>query len=151
MNGRVATTAVVFAAVVGIFGLGACSAAEYRALVAGECLPADADVVGRREPDPPRVPCGSLHRYEVFFVGPLDGPDDYPGEEELDRLATRLCLEQFEPSLGLQPENAPDGLELLRLQPSEDSWSEGDREIECIAALPEDMAGSLGEGRGAIG
>ncbi len=56
-----------------------------------------AQVIGRREADPPRVPCGVAHRYEVFWVGPLDG-DRYPGEAALDALAARIDTLTASPS-----------------------------------------------------
>jgi hypothetical protein len=52
-----ASIAVVLAGAAALPLMG-CGADEYRSLVAGECLPADAQVIGRREADPPRVPCG---------------------------------------------------------------------------------------------
>lgn len=140
-----ASIAVVLAGAAALPLMG-CGADEYRSLVAGECLPADAQVIGRREADPPRVPCGVAHRYEVFWVGPLDGDDRYPGEAALDALAARTCAQRFTPVVGIEVDAIPDGTQLLRLQPSEESWNDGDRDVECIVAFEADRSGRLGEG-----
>ena len=127
--------------------------AEHREVRPGIRPQSGFGIVAEREPEArheirltaARVRPRVAHRYEVFWVGPLDG-DRYPGEAALDALAARTCAQRFTPVVGIEIDAIPDGTQLLRLQPSEESWNDGDRDVECIVAFEADRAGRLGEG-----
>ncbi len=140
---RVAAVAAL--GVVGVAVLGGCGKTPYRAMEVGECLPASAEVVGRREPDPPRVPCGSAHRYEVYAVEQLGLSGAWPGTDEVDTAARELCYDRFERGTGHDPLTLPDGVMVLTIGPTEDGWDDGDRAVECLVSLPEDQEGRFAQ------
>ncbi|GIF58398.1 septum formation family protein [Asanoa iriomotensis] len=81
----------------------------------------------------PVLPCEQPHEGEVFAIVELPaGP--YPGEEALGRQAQQECLQRFET---YAPSSvADDKVELFYLQPSQLSWSAGDRGVTCVATDP---------------
>lgn len=115
-----------------------CGRPPYRALEVGQCLPAGAKVVGEREPDPPRVPCSAAHRYEVYAVDELRRSGEWPGAEWVDDAAREQCYDAFEDGVGIDPLDLPDGVLVLTIGPTEDSWEKGDRSVECLVQLPEE-------------
>lgn len=137
--------AVVVLGVVGVAVLGGCGRTPYRAMEVGECLPASAEVVGVREPDPPRVPCSSAHRYEVYAVEQMGLSGDWPGADEVDAAAKELCYARFERGTGHDPLTLSDGVLVLTIGPTEDGWDDGDRAVECLVSLPEDQEGRFVE------
>jgi hypothetical protein len=122
----------------------ACGGPDYEALRRGECLPASAKVVGEREAAPPTVDCDSPHRYEVYAVSTIDGPRTYPGEATVDERAQHECYLTFEPNLGFDPVDLPDGMKVVYLQPTESSWNDqADRDVECLLVFDDDREGSI--------
>jgi len=120
----------------------ACGGPEYRSLRRGQCLPESAQVVGRREADPPTVDCDDAHRYEVYAVSQLAGPATYPGAETVDEQAQHACYLAFEPNVGYGAERMPAHVKVLYLQPSESSWNdEADRDVECLLVFDADRTG----------
>ena len=116
----------------------------FRPLEVGQCLPSSAEVVGRREQQPPVVGCGTEHRYEVYATPALPSGDAWPGQAAVDEAAKQLCYEQFEAGTGYHPLDLPDGVQELTIGPSESGWTGvGDRRVECLVVLPEDRAGSF--------
>ncbi len=140
MSPRVVVVAMVAAAVLLV---ASCADDEYVTLRAGECLPAGAEVVGTREPDPPRVPCSEPHRYEVYAVTTIDGPRTYPGEAAVDEAAQHECYLAFEPNVGYPAADMPDDVKVVYLQPTQSSWNgDDDRDVECLLIFDEDRTGS---------
>ena len=123
---------------------------KYSKLVVGECLPSNAEVVGRREPDPPRVSCVGPHRFEVYWTAPIDlgspkvtAPGvTYPGDARVDAASKAQCAQVFEAGVGIAPLDLPDGVKMLYLAPSEQSWVDGgDRDVECLVVFDADRSG----------
>lgn len=119
---------------------------KYRSLEVGQCLPASAKIVGRREAAPPIVECLSPHLYQVYDVSNLPkGP--FPGVDELDHMAKQACVSTFESALGVDANALPDGVDLLYLAPTESSWkSEKDRQVECLVVFETERTGRFGRG-----
>lgn len=117
-------------------------AAKYSSLAVPECLPATAELVPIREPDPPRVACANPHRYEVYAVTALDRGGEYPGDTGVDEAAKQRCISLFAGRVGVAPIDLPDGVKMLHLYPSEESWiDDDDREVECLLVFDEDRSG----------
>jgi hypothetical protein len=97
------------------------------------------DCFDLKEPDADEVsdvtahPCTEAHEYEVFYVGIVaDGA--YPG---LDAL-TEFVLDNCEPAFGGYVGTAytDSRLDFSWLYPSDDSWGDGDRSVQCAAYDP---------------
>lgn len=107
--------------------------AGYRELDAGQCLPDGAGVVGTRAQAPPTVPCSEPHRYEVFARRDLDPPSDrWPGDDLVELNARRLCGLAVRDATGSGAADLPDGVKVVQVRPTERSWRDGDREVECL-------------------
>lgn len=125
-------------------GVVGCGGSDYRSLRVGECLPAEAEVVGTREPDPPTVDCDRPHRYETYAVTTVDGPRTFPGDETVDDLAEHACYETFASGVGFPAEEMPDSVRVVYLRPSPSSWNQQrDREVECLLVFEGDRTGSV--------
>lgn len=74
------------------------------------------------------VDCSAPHDNEVYYVAELTD-DDLPSENDLENRSLGLCLASFEPYVGALPEETT--LDYGWLFPSDESWSEGDRDITC--------------------
>jgi hypothetical protein len=132
------TTAVLMA------GASACGAQKYQMSKVGQCLPSSAQVVGVREAAPPLVPCSEPHRYEVYAVTQLDLGGAWPGESTVDQAANEACQEALASGAEIDRNNPPPGVKILRIQPTENSWSEHlDRTVECMLRLPTDHKGPV--------
>jgi len=134
----------VLAALVCFAAPGCSRERPYRALVVGQCLPSNAEVVGRREAQPPIVACSERHRYEVYATPKV--PDgEWPGQATVDATAKSLCYEQFAAGTGHDPESIPDGVQVLTIGPSKSGYTGArrDRSVECLVALPEDRSGAF--------
>lgn len=126
---RFAGHVVVAASVAGCGG--------YQPLEVGQCLPEGAGVEGVRDAEPEVVRCTREHRYEVFARRDLDPPsDDWPGTDLVDLNARRLCGLAVEEATGRPVEELPDGVTVVRVAPTESSWADGDREVECLFRFP---------------
>jgi hypothetical protein len=82
----------------------------------------------------PIVPCTEPHDSEAYASIMLDD-GDFPGDDAIQEKANAGCVEQFTEFVGLEY-NASE-LEYTFYFPSEDSWSQGDREILCEVYDPE--------------
>ena len=108
---------------------------------------ADAGVVGGRVDAPPIVDCAEPHRYEVYARQDLEPPDDtWPGEELLDANARRLCGLAIREATGEPIEALPGGVTMVYIAPTEDSWRDGDREVECLFRHDEPTTATLRRG-----
>lgn len=120
-------------------------------LVVGECVDiADAETdaieVGRAR----RRACDEPHGLQIFHVGSLD-PDPeapFPGDEAVLAGADQMCLDAFEPYVGIPYLDS--SLEIAHLRPSEAVWIGGDRTVRCAVQHRdlEPLVGSVqGSGR----
>jgi len=76
------------------------------------------------------VPCSQPHDAEVYLKFDLAGTS-YPGAASVEETAIDGCLAGFHPFVGLAYEDSE--LDILWLEPTEDSWNEqDDREIVCM-------------------
>lgn len=124
--------------------VGACARSQYTPLEVGQCLPEGAGVEGRRVDRPEVVPCSESHRYEVFARKDLQPPDDtWPGEDLVDANARRLCGLAIPDATGHPIEDLPKDVKMVYVAPTEDSWSDGDREVECIFRSDESTTTTL--------
>jgi hypothetical protein len=79
------------------------------------------------------VPCDVSHTEEVYFSTQM--PDgDYPGLEEARAFAEQQCAEGFAEFVGIPWEDSE--LDFGYFNPTEASWSEGDREVLCTITDP---------------
>jgi len=116
--------------------------AKYVALRAGECLPASANVVGTREPDPPTVSGASGHRYEVYGLGRLKGTATFPGAATVEAASRQVCYALFESGVGIAAGAMPPTMKVVYLSPTESSWNdERDRDVECLLVFDKDRTG----------
>ena len=74
------------------------------------------------------VDCSTPHDNEVYYVAELTD-DDLPSENDLENRSLGLCLASFEPYVGALPDETT--LNYSWIFPSDESWSEGDRDIAC--------------------
>lgn len=91
------------------------------------------------------APCEDEHTHEVYAI--TDVPDgEFPGVDAFETRATEQCGAEFASFVGVAWEDSE--LDYNWLQPTEESWSQGDREIVCLAYDPAGpVTGSL-EGAG---
>lgn len=78
------------------------------------------------------VDCDEPHDNEIYAFGqyPADDNDEFPTDEELDDFSNEFCTEAFEEYVGIP---YADSLYFITyLQPTEESWEDGDREVVCI-------------------
>ena len=78
------------------------------------------------------VDCDALHDNEIYAFGlyPADDNADFPSEAELDEFSDEFCTESFEEYVGIP--YADSIYYITYLQPTEESWGDGDREVVCI-------------------
>ena len=98
----------------------------------GDCLSeaqSDGEVM-----DVPIVPCSEPHDAEIYHDFQVEGTE-YPGDEEITRLADEGCLGAFEDFVGV-PYDASK-LEVTYYTPTEGSWNEvDDRLVSCMIMDP---------------
>lgn len=124
---------VVAAVLVITCGSVGCGRGPFVALRPGQCLPIGAGVEGQRAQAPRTVDCSKPHLYQVYAIVPLEPPsDDWPGEETVSVNAEALCVDSIEAATGLDPADTPDDVALLHIDPTESSWRDGDRDVECL-------------------
>jgi hypothetical protein len=80
-------------------------------------------------------PCTESHKYEVFFVGPMDGVN-YPTDDQFTTYVTNNCLPAFTSYVGVVYDDSK--LEISWLVPLNDGWTSGDRAVECSVYDPND-------------
>jgi hypothetical protein len=96
-------------------------------LEVGDCFSVDRDELSSVTV----VDCVASHEYEVFAVfDHIAGPDEaYPGNEELLAYADATCQPSFEAFVGHDYQTSI--WYITSLTPSEQTWTDGDREIAC--------------------
>ena len=93
----------------------------------GDCFD-ESSSFGEGISDVPGVPCAQPHDYETYAVFDVSF-DSFPSEESLGAIAYDSCLERFDSFVGL--EYADSVLQVITLNPTAESWKQGDREIVC--------------------
>lgn len=78
------------------------------------------------------VPCEVAHDLQMYALFQLDDPS-WPGDDRVHELADAGCREQFTTFTGSGPEESDLGYTMYT--PSEGSWSEGDRQVQCALQL----------------
>lgn len=78
------------------------------------------------------VDCDEPHDNEIYAFGqyPADDNDAFPTDEELDDFSNEFCTEAFEEYVGISYDDSI--FYITYLQPTEESWEDGDREVVCI-------------------
>lgn len=114
------------------------------ALLVGDCLD-DAEVAvdaGSEVQTLPTVPCDEPHDSEVIASITLRGTA-YPGADAITLEADAGCIAALEERVGVPYLETP--YDVSYYAPTELSWSEGDREILCVAYDPAGpLTGPLG-------
>lgn len=88
------------------------------------------------------VPCAESHDWEAYHGFALeDGP--WPGEDEVLRLAEGGCIEAFGDFTGQAYQEST--LEVIYYQPTQPTWSDGDRSVLCTVGAGTPTTGSLRE------
>jgi Septum formation len=89
--------------------------------------------------DVPVVPCEQPHASEVFHTYEVPG-DTFPGD--FTQITTEQCMPAFQQFVGMAYEQS--ALEVTTLEPTSQTWAEGDRELVCIIVDPAgNVTGSL--------
>jgi len=99
------------------------------ALKVGDCFSTDAtDEVS----DVGGTPCSEPHDSEVFALADFDADSsaEWPGQEAIDTFSDESCTAEFEGFIGLP--YAESKYYISYLQPTEESWANGDREVVCL-------------------
>lgn len=78
-------------------------------------------------------PCTEVHEFEMFLVADLTA-GDYPSIETMDGFVVDNCIPAFGEFVGQEYELSV--LDIFWLTPSEESWSSGDRSIQCAVFHP---------------
>ncbi len=114
------------------------------ALVVGDCLD-DGEVAadaGTEVQSLPTVPCDGPHDSEVIASITLRGTA-YPGADAITAEADASCIAALEERVAMPYLETP--YDVSYYAPTEQSWSEGDREILCVAYDPAGpLTGPLG-------
>ena len=72
------------------------------------------------------------HRYEMYAVKEMTN-SSFPGESQAADMADDFCLSRFKSYVGLDYDNSI--YWISSVYPSSDSWSQGDRSIQCALGL----------------
>jgi hypothetical protein len=110
--------------------LGACSGNVFE-LAVGDCFDDGDLVLGELEEvgEVPLVECSVPHDNEVYAVVTVDG-EAFPGEQAIQAKADEVCLDAFDPFVGLDYQTS--ALDFGWLVPTADSWEIGDRVVACF-------------------
>ncbi len=103
-------------------------------LSVGDCFSTDAtDEVG----DVAGVPCDEPHDSEVYALVDYDAGSDaeWPGQDAIDEFSDSACVAEFEEFIGLSYDESI--YYISYLQPTEESWAQGDREVVCLVGAQE--------------
>lgn len=88
------------------------------------------------------VPCADPHDYEFFHEYELDLGDEWPGEQAIWDDADVTCHDRFETFVGV-PFEESEALWYNYYSPTELSWNDGDRLIQCLVYEASDDQGQL--------
>jgi hypothetical protein len=109
------------------------------------------DCFGETGDDPESVlvvDCAAAHVYETFALidHPAGGSDAYPGSDDILAYADDACRDPFVDYVGHDYETSV--YWIATLNPSEETWAIGDREIVCTLTLGEDREVTTGSAAG---
>ncbi|PSL04187.1 putative regulator of septum formation [Haloactinopolyspora alba] len=91
------------------------------------------------------APCEDEHTHEVYAIAEV--PDgQFPGADAFQNRATKQCGARFAEFVGVAWKNSE--LDYNWLQPTEESWEQGDRQIVCLAYDPAGPVTGTLEGAG---
>lgn len=108
-------------------------------IAVGDCLN-DGDVEGEVS-SVPTVDCAEPHDSEAYASIIMDD-GDFPGDQAVDDQAVAGCTSEFNTFVGLDYDSST--LNFSYYYPTEQSWSQGDREILCLIYDPAgQVTGSL--------
>ena len=93
-----------------------------------------------------RIDCASPHIFEIYAAVVHSGAnnDPFPGDEAIATFAEDECIAAFEPFVGLDYDSSE--LFIFYLQPTEETWQIGDREVLCTVYLEDDTLVGTMEG-----
>lgn len=81
------------------------------------------------------IPCDQEHNQEVFGVFEVpEGDGSFPGADAFQTQVKSDCIGEFMTFVGLDYNESV--LELKWLEPTEESWEQGDRELVCTVLDP---------------
>lgn len=104
--------------------------ADVFTLKVGDCFD---DVTEDEVYEVPAVPCGDPHDNEIYYEFTM--PDgEYPGDDVITAAADAECRPQFEAFVGMA--YAESVLDWFPFTPTEGSWSNGDRVVQCAVYEP---------------
>lgn len=85
------------------------------------------------------VTCQTPHNSQLVATAQYEDSDAYPGTEALSARADETCnaVEYSDAAAGL-----PD-IRLEKAVPTEESWRQGDRRVDCFVVSPQDLTQSL--------
>jgi len=94
----------------------------------GDCFSLPEDKEGEVKDAVVYDSCDDPHTYEAFAT--TDMPQSkYPGDQETQEWAENACMDEFKKNV-----KNPDDFTFSYYFPTRESWSEGDREVLCVAA-----------------
>jgi hypothetical protein len=108
-------------------------------IAVGDCL--SDDVAGANVEEVPTVPCDQPHTSEVYFTYNIE-EESFPSPERMDSLTEEQCMPAFESFIGMPYDDSE--IEVTTLEPTAESWEQGDRELVCMVVDPAgEVTGSL--------
>lgn len=115
-------------------------AADVFSVRLGDCLGDFADAT--QVTDVAVVPCADEHAQEVYATAQVPDGATLPADDDLRAQAEETCTTEFEAYVGLP--YAESALDFTWLQPTAESWEQGDRELVCLVYDPAGpVSGSL--------
>jgi hypothetical protein len=92
--------------------------------------------------DVTKVPCSQKHDQEVFTVRTVPDADKFPGSEAFQAQVEDECVTEFATFVGIDFDQSD--LDIQWLEPTKESWADGDRELVCTVYDPAGpVAGTL--------
>jgi len=98
----------------------------------GDCFNT-ADAAEIRDVD--GLPCTQAHEYEVFHLTTWEGDGTFPPDSQLEAIFLEICEPSFEAYVG-EPWLSSTIYGSM-ISPSDESWSDGDREFTCVLYDPD--------------
>lgn len=119
-------------------------------IAVGDCVN-DGDLESAEVTSVEKPSCDEPHDNEVYLTVELDDseyPADaaYPGEEAVVELSDASCVDYFETWVGASVDDT--SLHYFAYYPSSTSWTQGDREVVCLAYDTEGKVNGSLEGKG---
>ncbi|MBE1875183.1 septum formation family protein [Myceligenerans pegani] len=116
------------------------SDADAMAVEIGDCLDVTALENQATFTDLPVMPCDEEHTGEIYAEKDLAN-GEYPGEKDVTDEADAFCESEFEAFVGLP--YADSELYFWSFYPTEESWEQEDRTIQCVVQSEEPVTETL--------